>query len=157
MKKKSKYSLIVILLLIVSFYIRYNFNEHVNPLALSDNQKEIFVTLQGRLILKLFPGPPEYSSIKDGDRKDYCWVLQLDKKSFEIAKTTPVGEPAQDLDYIMQRTNPDEVCLAVDANMFDFCNDYKEQKVICEGYLFHAHTAHHYTPILMDLRKISKK
>lgn len=41
-----------------------------------------FVTLSGTWKLKVFPGPPEYSSIENGDREDLCWVLDLDKESF---------------------------------------------------------------------------
>ena len=158
MKRKIKSYLIgLVLLLLLFFCFNQVFKEKVNPLLLPEDQKEILVTLKGKLILKLFPGPPEYYSIEDGDREDYCWLLQLDKTSFEIAKTTPVGEPAQDLDYIMKKSNPDEISLAIEKEMIDICNQHKGKKIVCEGYLFHAHTAHHYTPILMDVRKIRKK
>ena len=98
---------------------------------------ERVVVLSGRLILKRFCGPPEYSSIEDGDRIDDCWVLQLDKGSLDILESVA-----------------DQVLLALDEDMNVFCLDHANDGVVVEGFIFHAHTAHHYTPILIDVKNM---
>jgi Domain of unknown function (DUF4431) len=128
--------------------------KEANPLKLPENAPEPLVALKGKLIFKLFSGPPEYSSIDEGDRADYCWVLQLDNISLDRALTTPVAEPASSLTDITSRPNHSEVILSLDKDMEIFCHEHVDQQVRVEGHLFHAHTAHHYTPILMDVKKI---
>jgi len=124
-----------------------------NPLKLPEDAPEKLVTLRGKLILNLYSGPPEYSSIEGGDRADYCWNLKLDQASFEIAITTPVHDPAEDLSHILEWSNHDEINLLVDDSLQDYLCKHYNKTVIVEGYLFHAHTAHHQTPILMDVMK----
>ena len=125
-----------------------------NPLALPKNASEKLVTLKGKLILKLFPGPPEYSSIEDGDRPDYCWILKLDQASFLKAITTPVAEPANTLDNLNKRSHADEILLVLEEYMENFCQRYQGQEIVSVGHLFHAHTIHHYTPILIDVKEL---
>jgi len=138
-------------------YFFFTFQIATNPLKLKMGAPEPLVTLYGKLILKLFPGPPEYSSIEDGDRADYCWVLQLDNISLALALSTPVAEPASNIKDIMCRPNPREVFLSLDEDMEDFCCAHVDMWVAVEGHLFHAHTAHHYTPILIDVKKMVRK
>ena len=121
---------------------------------LSTGVPEPLIALTGKLIFKLYPGPPEYSSIDAGDRADYCWILQLDSRSLDLALTTPVAEPAKNLGDIVSQPNHGEVFLALDEDMENFCHELKDQQITVEGHLFHAHTVHHYTPILMDVKKI---
>jgi len=127
-----------------------------NPLKLPQDVPEQLVILRGQLVLKLFAGPPEYTSIEGGDRADYCLMLKLDKTSFNIAITTPVPEPADDLSHILEWSNHDEIDLLVDEDMQDYLYKNINKFIAVEGYLFHAHTAHHYTPILMDVRKLNQ-
>jgi hypothetical protein len=115
---------------------------------------EPLITIRGVLSQKQFPGPPEYSSIEEGDRVDYCWVLELDKASFLLALNTPVKELGLDVKDILRRSNSGEVMLVLDEETERFCRDYEHQQVSVEGYLFHAHTSHHYTPMLLDVKKI---
>jgi hypothetical protein len=35
------------------------------------------VTLQGTLVRKTFPGPPNYESVKNGDKPQTSWILEL--------------------------------------------------------------------------------
>lgn len=132
-----------------------NESEIVSLLALPEDAPEKLVTLKGKLILRLFPGPPEYSSIEKGDRADYCWMLHVNEEFFKIATTTPVPEPCSDLKSIMEWSNHDEIYLSLEENMIDFCCDHESREITVQGYLFHAHTAHHHSPILMDVKKVS--
>jgi len=124
-------------------------------LKLPEDAPEKLVTLKGKLVLRLFPGPPEYTSIEKGDRADYCWMLHVNEEFFKIATTTPVSEPCSDLKSIMEWSNHDEIYLSLEETMTDFCCDHESKEITVQGYLFHAHTAHHYSPILMDVKKVS--
>jgi hypothetical protein len=140
------------------FYIENEFsNESAieSFLKLSEDAPEKLVVLKGKLILRLFPGPPEYTSIERGDRADYCWMLHVNEEFLKIATTTPVPEPCSDLKSIMEWSNHNEIYLSLEENMIDFCCDHESKEITTQGYLFHAHTAHHYSPILMDVKKIS--
>ena len=109
------------------------------------------MNLAGKLLLTSFPGPPEYSSIKDGDRLNTCWLLELDEASFKLALMTPVPEPANFVRDILKRENPNVIMLGLDDDIQKYCSSYKDKEVTVSGYLYHAHTAHHYTPLLMDV------
>ena len=112
--------------------------------------EEPLITLTGKLRLKLFPGPPEYSSIKDGDRADHCWIVELDDPSFLFALNTPYNELSHDLSDILYRKDAYMLTLCLNEDHVSLCQQYKDQNVAVRGVLFHAHTAHHYTPILLD-------
>lgn len=128
--------------------------KETNPLELLEEAPERLVVLKGKLIFKLFPGPPEYSSIEGGDRADYCWILRLESPSLHLALATSVLELASRLEGIENRSNYDNVFLSLDEGMEKFCYEHRDQHVTVEGYLFGAHTVHHYTSILMDVKKI---
>lgn len=112
------------------------------------------ITLKGKLRLKLFPGPPEYGSIEEGDRADYVWIVELDDPSFLIALNAPENELSLDLADIAEREDAHDLILCVRERLERACEEYKDQNVIVRGILFHAHTAHHYTPLLIDLKDI---
>lgn len=112
------------------------------------------IVLSGKMSLKLFPGPPEYSSVDNGDREDYCWVLELDQPSFLLALNMPVDELSLSLDDIVRRADAKLVLISSDKKWRNICQQYKNQKVFVRGSLFHAHTAHHYTPMLIEADEI---
>ena len=125
-----------------------------NPLVLAIDAPERLISVKGKLILKLFPGPPEYSSIEDGDRVDHCWILKLDETSFLKVMTTPVVDPANILENIKKWPHSDEILLVLEDHMENFCQRYQNQEILSLGHLFHAHTIHHYTPILMNVKEL---
>ena len=59
-----------------------------NLIAKSNNKVHFYqptrVALTGVLFLKTFPGPPNYESIKRGDRPERGWYLKLDKKIYVL-------------------------------------------------------------------------
>jgi hypothetical protein len=106
--------------------------------------------------IKLFPGPPEYASVKKGDRADYCWILELDEDSYLFAAQASVNKDfALDVDTILKRANAKEVMLSLEEEMKQLYQGYLGKSVSVEGYLFHAHTAHHYTLMLLDVKQIT--
>jgi hypothetical protein len=74
----------------------------------------------------------------------------MDRLSFQIAFKTLLPGLALSPEDIMSHTNWYEVqlgCLSPD----DFYCQHINQEVVVEGYLFHAHTAHHHAPFLLDM------
>lgn len=126
------------------------------PLELPEGSSPITVTLQGFLKLKLYPGPPNYESIENGDYPERCWVLEMDSKSFDIASHTLVLEPALSMMDIMSTSNPSEVQLGLETNMREFCENHVNQIVTIQGSLLHAILAHHHAPFLMSVQSIYK-
>lgn len=118
--------------------------------------EEPLITLTGKLRLRLFPGPPEYSSIEEGDRADHCWIVELDDPSFLLALNVPDNELSLDLCDILMRKDAYILMLCLNDGHVSLCQQYKDQNVAVRGNLFHAHTAHHYTPMLLDLKQLVK-
>ena len=124
------------------------------PLELSEGSPQLLVTLRGVLQLKLYAGPPNYESVEDGDYPEYCWMLQMDSKSFDLASKTPVLEPALSLLDIMSVSNWSEVQLGFETNMRKFCESHINQKIIVQGFLSHAILAHDHAPFLMTVQLV---
>jgi hypothetical protein len=87
------------------------------------------VSMRGKLVLKILPGAPEYSSIEEGDAAIACWLLRLESSKEEIA-----------------------LCLSDDLR--DFCNKHIGKQISVEGVLFPAHTTHHPTRVLIDVQRM---
>jgi hypothetical protein len=142
--------------LLASTYLlnKWIFSKSVGSTMDLETFPESLITISGILSRKQFPGPPEYSSIDDGDRVDHCWVLELDKTSFLLALNTPVKELGLDFRDILRWKNSSEVMLVLNDEVEKACRMYEGLRVYVVGYLFHAHTVHHYTPMLLDVKKV---
>lgn len=125
-------------------------------LELPEGSSPSLITLCGFLQLKLYPGPPNYESIENGDYPESCWMLQMDSRSFDIVSHTRVLEPALSMADIMSTTNPLEIQLGLESNMRKFCENHINQKVTIQGYLSHAILAHHHAPFLMKVYSIDE-
>jgi hypothetical protein len=105
------------------------------------------VTISGTLTRRIFAGPPNYESVRKGDRAETSWLIELHSPVcvFED-KTDPDLNPPQDRVSEMQLVlTPEEY------------QSYKEmvgKEVIAKGTLFGAHTGHHHTPVLMTTKSI---
>jgi hypothetical protein len=98
---------------------------------------------------KVFPGPPNYESIKRGDRAETAIILSL---------ATPTCTTANN-------STPDDTSIP-EANIRDVQlvlnkpADWKLAKrllgkpVVLSGTLFHAHTGHHRTKVLLNVTEI---
>lgn len=150
-KKLMKYAFCVLGIVGVCFAGYHLWIEHFK-FCQSENVSDPFVTLTGTLHSKVFPGPPEYSSIEDGDRADSCWVLNLDKASFILALNAPVQELSLDFEDIMKWPKANEMILVTEENMEEWLRSQQGKYISISGYLFHAHTAHHYSPMLLIVR-----
>lgn len=94
-----------------------------------------------------FPGPPNYTSIKDGDANETGAYLLL------TAPIDVVGDPKLHNDDNMPENNVKILQLVVKKDS-DW-NQIKEgNKVHIMGTLFHALTAHHHVRVLLDVKNI---
>jgi hypothetical protein len=105
------------------------------------------VSLTGTLRAKVFPGPPNYESIKRGDRKERAIILTL------VARTCTTGNDPQGVD--VPETNIREMQLVVTKSAHWKTVERRLGKhVVVTGTLFHAITGHHRTKVLLDVTDI---
>jgi hypothetical protein len=105
------------------------------------------VTLTGTLRSQVFPGPPNYESIKTGDQRETAIILTL------VADTCTTGKEREGLD--VPETSVREVQLVVtkDAH-WKTIRRLMGKRAKVTGTLFHAHTGHHRTRVLIDVSRI---
>ncbi len=103
------------------------------------------VEVKGKLGVKTFFGPPNFGENPKTDAKERSWILSLDKPINVRAKdeTDPISGPSVD--------NVRELQLVLHEPRRELIG----KKVIIKGTLFHAHTGHHHTDVLMDVQSIS--
>lgn len=100
------------------------------------------VQLTGRIFKKIFPGPPNYESIKEGDRPEEAWIIHL-------AKPICVKANEQDEDDVAEN-DVSELQLVLRGNQFaQIRRLMKRGAVTVTGYLFHSFTGHHHRAVLM--------
>ena len=108
------------------------------------------VSLSGKLQLRAFPGPPNYLSIERGDRPETTAIFRL---------ATPIcttNKTPDDVD--VPETDIRELQLVLSKP-----SDWKLAKrllgkpVVISGTLFHSHTAHHRTRVLLDVSELKPK
>ena len=114
-------------------------------LVLPMEEPEILVSMTGELKLQVLDQDPENPV---GGIFEW-WVLQLDDNSFEKACTTPVHGTFQDPASIRKAERGRELGLTGDYDRI-FLNANIRRIVTLSGYLWHAHTAHHHSLMMMD-------
>ena len=108
------------------------------------------VTLTGKVYSKVFPGLPNYESIKRGDRRETAVILSL------AAPTCTTGKSADNTD--IPETDIREVQLVMtNLGTGNSSNASVGKPVVVTGTLFHAHTAHHRTKVLLDVAELKLK
>ena len=105
------------------------------------------VSLTGTLRSEMFPGSPNYESVKRGDRKETAIILTL------AAPTCTMGNDPQGLE--VPETGIREVQLVVikDAH-WKIIRRLMGKRARVTGTLFHAHTGRHRTKVLIDVSNI---
>jgi hypothetical protein len=114
-------------------------------LVLSMEEPEILVAMTGVIQLQVLDRDPE--NPEDGTFE--WWVLQLDDASFEKACTTPVHGSFQDPASIRAAPRNHELGLTGDYDR-EFLRTNIGHTVMLSGYLWHAHTHHHPSIVMMD-------
>lgn len=108
------------------------------------------VQLSGTLSKQVVPGPPNYQDVKKGDKAETIWILTLNKAVCVTGNTDDVNEPEQ---------NVTDLQLVLQPNHFAQLSRMpgRNTQVVSLGKLFHAHTAHHRTKVLLDVKEIKQK
>lgn len=99
------------------------------------------VTLTGTLKRVVFPGPPNYESVEEGDEPEPYWVL-FTKAPLTCIKDSP--------DW----GSNDQFQLIVRGDFYSKNQHYLNQQVSVTGEMFYAETGHHHTPVLIDVTAI---
>jgi len=105
------------------------------------------VTLSGPLVRETHAGPPNYESIRRGDKPETIWVLRLSK---------PICVTGID-DINVREDNQREVQLVLEAEQFKKFRKLVGQRVVVTGKLFHAHTGHHHKALLISVGDIKNR
>ncbi len=106
------------------------------------------VQLEGKLTIVMYYGPPNYGENPETDAKEMTPILVLPR---------PVnvrGDPNDEL-------NSESVEGVKQVQLVFYERPAYRQlvgrQVVVKGTLFHSHTAHHHTPVLMTVTEIRKK
>jgi hypothetical protein len=105
------------------------------------------VTLTGKTFLKVFPGRPNYESIKEGDEPEPAWLLRLAK---------PVCVKWDGKDEVNEAENHVLLIhLVLRGKQFSQLRRLRKKGAITfTGTLFHSHTGHHHTKVLMMVQSM---
>ena len=102
------------------------------------------VNLSGTLARETHPGPPNYESIRRGDKPETIWILRLKK---------PICVLGRD-DINIRENNQKELQLVLEPAQFKKYRRLMGQRVAVTGKLFHAHTGHHHKSLLISVGEI---
>jgi Domain of unknown function (DUF4431) len=106
------------------------------------------VKVTGRIARKTFPGPPNYESVRKGDRAEmYLFVDSPSPVCVLEDKADPDLNPSQD--HIR------EIQLVLKPEMYKTYSGLIGNHVVVEGTLFGAHTGHHHAPVLLTVKSIA--
>jgi hypothetical protein len=123
------------------------------------NQKKVyyepdFVAIEGTLTREVFPGPPEYEDISQGDKPEPFWILNISPAVTVLPKN---GDDEHGL-------YPHEPDVRKMQLVFDYDKVSPKkfalkpgQKVLITGTLFHSVTIHHRTDVLLEVKNIESR
>lgn len=107
------------------------------------------VELTGTISKRTFPGPPNYQSIRRGDRAETIWILRLNKPVCVTGNTDDINTPERrvtDLQLVLDEKQYAQLRPLVGRRI----------RVVVAGTLFHSHTAHHRTSVLLTVKSLKK-
>ena len=102
------------------------------------------VTLTGVLDIRIYPGAPNYESVKKGDRPNKVWLIKLPR---------PISMDPDPASFNESETGIKEIhVILTDLKGEKALKKHKGGIVTFTGTIFHAHTIHHPLPLLMDVQ-----
>jgi hypothetical protein len=109
------------------------------------------ISLTGIIQRETFPGPPNYSSIENGDEEMIYWILHLDGK---ICVEKNLNDPGQPY-YNISTYNIAELQLVFgDDKNYDQYRSLLGKKVKVHGTLYHQYAARHVATILINVNDL---
>jgi hypothetical protein len=105
------------------------------------------VKLSGILVMDAYYGPPNYGEEPETDEIEQGWALKLDRPVDVLADPNSDinTEAAEDVWRVQLVAGPK---MRLGAHL--------GQRVMLEGTLFHSHTAHHHTKVLLEVQKVTR-
>ena len=107
-------------------------------------------SLDGVLVARTFAGPPNFESLKDGDRPERYWLLRL-------PKPICVADDPSDPDMGAGAKHVREIQLMLKTEDFDRYRSLLGQPVTAQGEFMTAISGHHHTPILLQGATLKKR
>jgi hypothetical protein len=105
------------------------------------------VTLRGTLVSKTFPGPPNFESIRNGDKPETYWLLDLPAAvCINEDKVEPDLNPAQE--------DVREIQLVLKSEWYKQHKALLGREIVATGTLFGRHTGHHHTSVLLTVHTL---
>jgi len=108
------------------------------------------VRINGTVIERTFPGPPNYESIKDGDEPETYWLLVL-----RGPVCVDQGDPGDLINEGKKGIRRIQLVLH-DEGAYDKYHRLLGKRVVATGTLYGSHTAHHKTPVLLEVHTLAK-
>ncbi len=105
------------------------------------------VELKGKVKSVVFPGPPNYESIEEGDKPETYWVLYLSKG------ICVQGDAKSELN---SETEKGVKSLQLVMTGYDKYRPLLGKNVAVKGRLMHSFTGHHHTAVLIQVESISQ-
>lgn len=100
------------------------------------------VELSGKLVRRVFPGPPNYEDVKKGDAAEPSFYLDLEKSICASG-----GKWSEHGTVTSTR-----IQLVLDDAGYDRLRARLNRRVKVKGSLFPSLTGHHHAPLLLDAR-----
>ena len=111
--------------------------------------------LTGRLVRRVFPGPPNYESVAKGDRTERPILLELDH-SVDVSHPDFPQEDPRTVRSIQVRSattgDPKE-----EAALEKLVASAVGKEVVVKATLSVAMTGHHHTPVIGEIRRLKRK
>ena len=107
------------------------------------------VNLTGTILKKTFPGPPNYANIRRGDAPETIWILHLSGPVCVTGNTDETNVPERRVT---------DMQLVLDGDGYTRFRKFMGGRISVRvtGKLFHAHTAHHRTSVLLTVEDMQK-
>ena len=108
------------------------------------------VQLEGQLYRKSFPGPPNYTDVKERDKEENFWLIKA-SKGFCVNDN---GD-----DWAGKLVNQTDIQLVIMPELIDWYETKKSllgQKVMVTGTLFPQMSGHHKTEVLINVESLEK-
>lgn len=132
-------------ILLIILFTTVTFSQNHNCLSYEPKIERI----KGKIERITFAGPPNYESVKKGDKTEIYWILKL-------SNAVCVNNINND-ELNVPETNLKEIQLVLKINQYKKYKRFIWKNVIVKGTLFHAFTAHHKTRVLLEVEDIIYK
>jgi hypothetical protein len=110
------------------------------------------VKLVGTIKNEVFPGPPNYKDLANGDLAESYWILKLNEP-IDVAEDPEYPVPDENSPQLNVRDLQLNLDVYLGAN-YKAYQQFLDKRVVVTGELTQGFTVHHKTPVIMWVRDI---